>query len=252
MIFPELTLSPPTEDISPLSPPVSDDHDRYKLDWTLCDAYKKLCDAYKKQSKRKWWGNYKLPNFKLDKSQLEAFEEAFEDCNWKEFNYPPRYEHVYEKYEYIWMTPNYYTEIKHFEALAISEWDRGRSFDTSVREHCLCCAIKAVDLYFFLLIDACRFRTDMEKMISPLWKYRFWKHQTGSGLIVDRAFSEVYSLDKALPCMVTLYNDLEENSSSKLFDQESLSFYEGQKEGEDVLDIIRPYMRRSKIQKLGL
>jgi hypothetical protein len=85
---------------------------------------------------------------------------------------------------------------------AKSDWDISRPFDTNVRETLLETAFKYVELYFYMIADAIyiynrEFRPlgmgdeeinfEQLVLIRTLFSFRFWKFQTGGGVVVDRA-----------------------------------------------------------------
>ena len=86
--------------------------------------------------------------------------------------------------------------------MAQDDWKRSRPFDTNVRESLLEASIKYVELFFYMISDAIyiynrEFRplgvqdevVNFEQMIliKSLSLFRFWKFQTGGGVVVDRA-----------------------------------------------------------------
>jgi hypothetical protein len=86
--------------------------------------------------------------------------------------------------------------------MAQDDWERSRPFDTNVRESLLEASIKYVELLFYMISDAIyiynrEFRplgvqdevVNLEQMIliKSLSLFRFWKFQTGGGVVVDRA-----------------------------------------------------------------
>jgi hypothetical protein len=85
---------------------------------------------------------------------------------------------------------------------AKDDWERSRPFDTNVRETLLEAGIKYVELFFYMIADSIyiynpEFRPlgmknediNFEQLIliRSLSLFRFWKFQTGGGVVVDRA-----------------------------------------------------------------
>lgn len=172
---------------------------RCKIDWSEVDNHKK-------SSTIKWWNNYMTDNLSVDEKKV--LNDILNEANWDEFLYPTKYKHIYDAFEYIDIPKTYYSELIHLRDLSLSEWSRSRPFDTSVREHLLLTAIKSVELYFYLLSDALLYNKELDTNISIindelnitngyrsnsimniLWLFRFWKHQTGDGLVIIRTLA---------------------------------------------------------------
>lgn len=89
---------------------------------------------------------------------------------------------------------NYLTEIRRMTQMAMSEWGTSRTFDTDIREMCLGPAIECIRVAFNLISD-CAYdentnyflRVNNKYLLAPLMLFRFWQHQTGSGLIADHS-----------------------------------------------------------------
>jgi hypothetical protein len=172
---------------------------RCKIDWSDLDEHKKI-------STIKWWNNYMVDKLSVDEKKV--LNDILNDANWDEFLYPTKYKHIYDMFEYIDIPITYYNELIHLRDLSLLEWNRSRPFDTSVREHLLSTSIKSVELYFFLLSDALLYNKELYTNINIindelkiingyrcnsimyiLWLFRFWKHQTGNGLVITRSLA---------------------------------------------------------------
>ena len=88
------------------------------------------------------------------------------------------------------LSDSYLNEIRRMAQLALSEWNVHRPFDTAIREGCLSPAIELIKCCFLLLGDCVydpntRYfsREPRSRLLRYILGYRFWFHQTGSGLI---------------------------------------------------------------------
>lgn len=170
----------------------------------------------------------------LIKSELNAVEsnifgQMLEEVDWSENNYPSQLKDYYDKWDIIYITPNYYNELEHLRNSAISECERVRSFDTNVRDKLLEASNKFVELYFYLLSDAIQIfnKWDDEfegfkinhNFIFTICLYRFWKNQTVKGLVINRSF---YPTIPDIPWKEPLREILKDNLKWKPFvDRES-------------------------------
>lgn len=183
---------------------------QYKMDWSNNKEY---ILSWQKS----WISNYRH----IDKDIVDYyFDEILSEDMINEYLFPPEYQHILDDFSNIAITDTYFKEIKHFEDLAKSEWSRDRHFDTCIREGCLSVAEECVDRYFFLLLD-CHYIYNKDigmdyshnkfyekgkseypgdkydhttlghSMIKPLWLYRFWKHQTGGGLVISKSLNKL-------------------------------------------------------------
>jgi hypothetical protein len=110
---------------------------------------------------------------------------------------PPQYEEMLAKLEFA-ISDEYMTEIHRNTRRAVEEWCVERSFDTDILEYCLNPGIAHIDTALYLL-DDCLFDskthywlnhdTTIKKIAQCVMLYKFWKHQTGGGI--------VWSLSKA-------------------------------------------------------
>ena len=115
-----------------------------QLDWSALD--------YHKIQRHKEW----ILQFLLqDKTEEEGkiLEKIIDEIS-DEFLYPQQYKKLFSYHNSFKIPKSYYEEIKHFESLARSEWNRTRPFDTTVREHCLSVSQESVYLFFYLINDA--------------------------------------------------------------------------------------------------
>ena len=186
MRFPELNIIKEVKNIDKIG-----DYKKLllcKLDWSSLDEYKKSKHI-------SWIYNFVEIKNKFDTKAINQIID--EEINWGEYNYPTFYKSVYEEFELIKIPKTYYDEIIHFRDLSITEWKRQRPFDTNTREKCLEPSISAVDIFFHLIYDcAFIFNTEFRgnsnlDIIKSLWLYRFWKHQTGAGLLISRSTKDL-------------------------------------------------------------
>ena len=196
---------------------------RYELDWSEFDK-----DNVK--SREYWYDQCVLDTY--DNKTKKLFKKIMDESDWSDFNRPGKYKDVYEKFQYVYMSHSYYKECKHFKKLALSEWNRNRSFDTSVRETCLGVSQSCIDLYFFLILDALNiwgkdfidYDEDEEEehiVLGILWRFRFWKHQTGSGLVISNSFYNIGDEEiEDFDIYKNLKKDLEDNNKWSIFKDE--------------------------------
>jgi len=89
---------------------------------------------------------------------------------------------------------DYATEIQRMSLAANTDWALDRPFDTNVRERCLEPAIEYIWCAFYLIGD-CVWddeghyfdRSWLSIAIPYMLAYKFWRGQTGSGLVCDHA-----------------------------------------------------------------
>jgi len=140
----------------------------YKLDWTSYDA------AIKK--------DYENHFVKCWPCETYAFVQTFNSY----------YESILQSLRFA-VPQHYMDEIRRNTQMALSEWI-SRPFDTAIREMCLAPAIKYVEVAFKLLVD-CAYdedtqyflRVDNKYVLPHMLLFRFWSHQTGSGMIMDHS-----------------------------------------------------------------
>lgn len=178
-----------------------------KLDWTQLDNHKI------KRSKD-WILQFLLE--KRTKDEERALKLILDEYDWHQELYPSQFKDILSLLDSFHMPKSYYDEIKHFENLALSEWNRMRSFDTVVREECLSVAIEAVTLYFYLIKDALMIYnriiddSEMLHIIESVSLFRFWKGQTGSGMLVQKALKNLINFRASeWPEQKELYERLE-------------------------------------------
>lgn len=176
-----------------------------KLDWSELDSHK--------IKKSKDW----ISQFLISKRTTQEdkiLKLILDEYDWHSELYPNQFKKVLSQLDSFKMPKSYYEEIKHFENLALSEWNRKRSFDTNVREECLSPAIEAVSLYFYLIKDALYIWNrgvdyELIQIIECVSLFRFWKGQTGGGLVTKRSLKNI-----------------ERNNQSELYERLQKSFDE--------------------------
>jgi hypothetical protein len=165
-----------------------------QLDWSELDNHKI-------KSRGEWYMKHGIP--KSSKEEKLALEQLLKEVNWSgEYLYPLEYKYIFEKYSQFKISQHYYDECQYLIKSFIDDWNRSRPFDTNVRETLLEAAYKYIELYFYMIGDAIyiynpEFRPLSMKdeeinfeqlyLIRSLFSFRFWKFQTGGGLVVDRA-----------------------------------------------------------------
>jgi len=165
-----------------------------QLDWSELDNHKI-------KSRGEWYMKHGIP--KSSKEERLALEQLLKEVDWSgEYLYPLEYKYIFEKYSQFKISQHYYDECQYLIKSFIDDWDRSRPFDTNVRETLLEAAYKYVELYFYMIADAIyiynpEFRPlgmkdeqinfEQLYLIRSLFSFRFWKFQTGGGLVVDRA-----------------------------------------------------------------
>jgi hypothetical protein len=101
--------------------------------------------------------------------------------------------------------------------MAMTEWSINRPFDTTIKEMCHSPAIKCIQVAFELIAD-CAYdekdnyflRVDNKYLIAPLLMFRFWQHQTGSGMIKEH--SNFHKLQSILECLETSKNNSDKDA----------------------------------------
>lgn len=184
--FPELKIISEVDDILLV-----------ELDWTEIDNQKII-------QRKNWWRRWGIGFEKATKEEKEVVDILLDEADWSEFNYPKKYDHIFQKYQTFKMGKDYYNECLYLKEKALEEWNRHKPFDTEVREKLLEAGQKFVSLYFYMIID-CIWMTHTEKteyspfeiltLLRTLLLFRFWKWQTGGGLVVDRS-SEFIRIDR--------------------------------------------------------
>ncbi len=156
------------------------DLELYKLDWDSVDEYKNKQHA-------EWiygWKDKLPPDFK-DRPPPTL---------------PQHYDVIVKNIVYA-VPVNYLREVWHFTSLYVSEWNRERSFDTTIREMCYQPAIAAINCAFKLL-DDCIYDVDKRNWfrssicgdgkinklaLRHLTLYKYWRQFTGDGLVWGHA-----------------------------------------------------------------
>jgi len=160
----------------------------YRLDWSgmeniLKEKHDKRNDGRRKAYKS-GYSNGKTP-------EAETVEPV------KPYDFFPALPEKYIEYTdnlQFALTSNYRKEIIRNAKMASEEWGYERGFDTCVREYCLKSAETYVEIAFYLMAD-CIYdpktnyfgRNSGKRIALNAMLYRFWFHQTGWGLIWDRA-----------------------------------------------------------------
>lgn len=176
-----------------------------KLDWTEIDNHKI------KRSKE-WISQFLLE--KRSKDEDRILKLILDEYDWERELYPNQFKHLFSLLDSFKIPKSYYEECKHFEDLALSEWNRRRPFDTAVREECLSVAIESSYLYFYMIKDALMIydgrvdNSEMLQIIESVSLFRFWKGQTGSGLVVQKALKNLINF-RHLKEQKELYERLE-------------------------------------------
>lgn len=165
-----------------------------QLDWSELDNHKI-------KSRFDWYMKHGIP--KPSKEEKLTLKQLIQEVDWSgEYLYPTEYKYIFEKYSQFKISQHYYDECHYLMERAKFEWDRVRPFDTNVRETLLETNFKYVELYFYMIADAIyiynpEFRPlgmkdeeinfEQLYLIRSLFSFRFWKFQTGGGVVVDRA-----------------------------------------------------------------
>jgi hypothetical protein len=163
-----------------------------ELDWSKVDSFKS-------EKKKEWYKKFSIDN--PTKEQSEALTQVLDEVDWcGEILYPQKYKWIFDKYSQIKMPKSYYEECLYLSRKAFEEWNRTKPFDTNVREELLEVSIKYAELFFYLICDAVYiYNSTTSKnddfyfygsiLFRSLMLYRFWKFQTGGGLLYDKSTS---------------------------------------------------------------
>ena len=163
-----------------------------ELDWSKVDSFKS-------EKKKEWYKKFSIDN--PTKEQSEALTQVSDEVDWcGEILYPQKYKWIFDKYSQIKMPKSYYEECLYLSRKAFEEWNRTKPFDTNVREELLEVSIKYAELFFYLICDAVYiYNSTTSKnddfyfygsiLFRSLMLYRFWKFQTGGGLLYDKSTS---------------------------------------------------------------
>lgn len=217
-----------------------------QLDWTEIDNLKII-------QRKNWWRRWGLGSQKVTKEEKEVVDILLDEADWSEFNYPKKYDHIFQKYQTFKMSKDYYNECLYLKEKALEEWNRQKPFDTEVREKLLEVGQKFVSLYFYMIID-CIWMTQIEKtedspfeiltLLRSLLLFRFWKWQTGGGLVVDRSSDFIRNDKKVFD--ETIKPDLINNMNTNIFDISSDTL----DREEEFKKLVKSKLRELKINKI--
>lgn len=106
---------------------------------------------------------------------------------------PPRYDNFVKGLTFA-INPKYFSEIRRMATMSHMEWTMERPFDTMIRDICLRPAIEYIFTAFRLLSDCVVdlgrqrwYRGNDAILIPYAMAYKFWRNQTGYGLVMDHA-----------------------------------------------------------------
>ncbi len=213
-------------------------------------------DNHRIENRKDWYLKYGLGP-EVGQEQNLALKEILEEVNWSEILYTIKYVDILKEYSYIKMPKQYYDECQYLKEMAIEEWDRIRikPFETTVREKLLEVAIKYIDLFFYMITDAAymynKKTTDhffeCSILLRSLMLYRFWKFQTGGGLIIDKStdFMKGYT-DDVKEKFKLIKEDLIQNVKLEPF---GLSRFYPERE-EELLKIVNQRVRDNKLKSI--
>jgi len=218
------------------------------LDW-------KESDKHKIKRIKNWYTKYGFE--KPTDAEKKALKECLKEVNWKsEILFPEIYRCVFEKYSKFKMPKSYYDECLYLKEMAIKEWNRSKPFDTMVRESLLKISEQYISSYFFMIYDSISMYNSMyndEKdhfdklLLRILLQYRFWKHQTGKGLVLQKSLD--FSISSRLNDEVEKVKKvLEENLE---FEPLGLPNYYPDKH-DKLREIVKSKMRDNQINNILL
>lgn len=159
----------------------------------------------------KSWGSSKQTsifslNWKSFDSSLIIDHHIWVDQCGKSIKFTEALPHKYEKWlnGFLFSIPeNYLNEIIRCSRIAMMEWSRALPFDTNIREMCMETAETYIKIAFKLIADCAYdskknyfYRGVDKSILSNVMRYRFWTHQTGSGLIWKKA--EFHNIQETL------------------------------------------------------
>jgi hypothetical protein len=158
-----------------------------RLDWSEIDVHKI------KKSKE-WLSHFLLSNRTTEEDKILHL--ILDEYDWYSELYPNQFKKILSLLDSFKMPKSYYEEIKHFENLALNEFNRSRPFIHSVRDECLKISTLSVSRYFYLIKDALyiwsKVDSEMLQIIECVSLFRFWKGQTGSNLVPERSLESIY------------------------------------------------------------
>jgi hypothetical protein len=172
---------------------------KYELNWSRMDQLKK-------ERRIKWIETFSDEVKALNDTHKEIYyNQVLPNADWNSFlGVPEKYSNIFDVVKFIYIPDNYIKELNHYEKLANEEWTRGRGLDTCANDECLDVSKKCVDTFFYILSDVIRMynreniNVDISEdsnglfdghVIECIFKFKFWSHQTGGGLVVNNAFS---------------------------------------------------------------
>lgn len=154
--------------------------------------------SFKSWSDSKTTKIYKLDWDSFDEAILKRHIARKANC-WPstEFKLVQKFDSYYETllHSLRFAIPNdYLTEIRRMTQMALSVCGTSRTFDTDIREMCLGPAIECIKVAFKLIAD-CAYdestnyflRVNNKYLLAPMLLFRFWQHQTGSGVVADHS-----------------------------------------------------------------
>ncbi len=142
----------------------------YKLDWDNIEL--------EKEKRHKKWRGEQWPDIKVP--YIRTLPEEIDE----------------ELKNYVFaLDKGYLNEIRRCSQQGLHEWNVPRPFDTVIREMCLEVPQSYIKVAFGLLSDCVLdeetgyWEHGNRRVIACLMLYKFWCHQTGRGLLIDRKFS---------------------------------------------------------------
>lgn len=218
-----------------------------ELDWSMLDSWK--IHGFINNIR----GRITKP---LNEVESVAFDTLIKENNWQNWLYPTEFEPLYKSFQQFVLPQSYYKEIEHYKNLALSERNRRNGFDTNVRDRVFEVSETAVKIYFYLIYDAIYmwntglftdqfFKQGDLELMQSLWLYRFWNHQTGSGLVIDKSFSCCHVNNQVHQKVISFLEPIfKKNKQSGRFELSNLSFE------EDILKEIKILARNMQIEQI--
>jgi hypothetical protein len=132
----------------------------------------------------------------LYKDVPHLVEEALKKLNWKEYFRPTQSDEVDLITKRFLIREDYWKEMMRLKKLVIDEQKRLKpQFDTNVREKVFEVPVKSIEIFFYLISDALQMHNGVPyrrtQEILCLNLYRFWREQTGIGLIIKKSFNHL-------------------------------------------------------------
>lgn len=139
---------------------------------------------------------YKLDWSQIDKFKKENFYKHIANSSDEKYfgSIPEPYDSWVQDLQFV-VPRDYLEEIRKCSKKAAMRWGNEYPFDTMIREICLEPAISFVNVAFRLLSD-CLYdsetnyfsRDSSRKIVTQALLYKFWRDQTGRGLVRDHAY----------------------------------------------------------------